>query len=226
MRRYIVLILLILLLTPVVYTAASDEESDYIEDIGTVITPRGDHYDVEIYVRAITDIPRTADYIAYCFLGGEKIEKSLELDGRIGTATFSYTGLPPGTYSGYVALLKVYHYPYEEKSEVDRKTFSFTLAPLGGTEKTVTETVTKTVTEAATSTITAVSTITDTETVERTSTTTVTKSATLTTTQTVVREAYGGLIGGSVLGFVVGAALASAIFILRRPRKGAAEEPN
>lgn len=81
---------------------------------------------------------------------------------------------------------------------------------------TVTQTVERTVTERETATITT------TQTLEKTLTTTQIVTSTVTTTE----EAYGGLVGGSVLGLIVGAALTAAIFILRsRSRKsGVVEE--
>lgn len=75
----------------------------------------------------------------------------------------------------------------------------------------LTRTITETVVRNITVTKTIEKPVTITRTIERTTTSPVTTTKTLTVTS----EAYGGLLGGSALGLIVGLALASVFFILR-----------
>ncbi len=85
----------------------------------------------------------------------------------------------------------------------------------GGSKATRTITVTKTMTTTTTKNITIREIETVTQTLIETRTLTTVTFKTVTNTVTTTEQSYGGLAGGSILGLIVGTALASAIFILR-----------
>ena len=82
--------------------------------------------------------------------------------------------------------------------------------------------LTRTVTTTVTQNTTLTRTVTETKTVERPVTTTITQRETVTKTETTTQQVHGGLIGSSIAGLIVGATLASAIFILRSRSKPSA----
>jgi len=142
--------------------------------------------------------------------------------------SFRIPNLPPGSYPGKV-ILKYYDCVGGTCGYFKVAEDIFTLVVLK--EQTVTEreettiiqtqtlertaTVTQTLTETVTKTVERTVTQTTTQTLEKTITETKTAISTVTTTE----EAYGGLTTGVVLGLIVGAALASAIFILKSRSK-------